>query len=150
MPEEAAGVGHRPAQRDRLAIAGDNRIDTQDVAVCQRSRKPGCIVFQIERAQLRMVHNTFQRDAPAGGNRRSAASRVKQLLDGFLAAQFIDCWLAHAAHKRHLRTRGGNEQHVARLQLHIAGFVAPDQQRVKIKVRDHLACTLQLDVAHGA
>ena len=33
--------------------------------------------------------------------------------------------------------------------MHIAGLVAPDQKRIEIEVREHLALALQLDVAHG-
>ena len=71
-----------------------------------------------------MVLDALDRDAPARGHRGSAAGGLQQLFDRLLAAQFVDCFLAHAAHERHLWTRCGNVEHVSRLQLYVACLVA--------------------------
>jgi len=66
MPKETPRVRYRSAQRDRLAIAGDDRIDAHNVAVNQWCRKAGSVGFQRESAALRMALNALHRDVLAG------------------------------------------------------------------------------------
>ena len=81
MPAKAAGIGHRSAQRDRLAIVRSDGVDAHNVAVGQRRGQASRIGRQLECACARMVLDALDGDARAIGNGGSAAGGVEQIFD---------------------------------------------------------------------
>ena len=142
MPLKAAGICDGSPQCDFIAILREDGVDADDVAARQQSGQARGIGGHGKGAAPRAVFDAIHGEARAGGDDSPAAGGVEKLLDGLLAAKFIHGRLTHASHERNLRAGDGDVEHIGRLQLHVARFVAADEQGVEIEIGNHLSRAL--------
>src|SRR5579872_1762105 len=94
-----------------------------------------------------MIDHALNCDPASIGETAHSTRILNQIAESRFLLQFIDCWIIYRSRNGDQRSNWSDVHNISRLQTNIFGFVALDQQIIKIEVGDAFVIPSYLDVA---